>query len=88
MNNDEKVQDLIKRTRDWNQSRGIPLDDGALVFDVYLDRIHFDLYMEVDLEKEEIVPINENKVKDFKYLTVKNLRGTRSIEKLFKNIRK
>ena len=38
MCNNELLQDLIDRTKAWNTSRGIKNDEGALVFDVYLDR--------------------------------------------------
>jgi hypothetical protein len=54
MNNDETVQDLIDRTREWNTQRGISNDDGMLIFDVYLDRDNFDLHLEADLEKEKV----------------------------------
>ena len=52
MGNDEKLQDLIDKTKSWNTERGIDNDDGALVFDIYLDRENFDLHMEVDQVKE------------------------------------
>ena len=50
MDNDELVQDLIDRTEEWNTQRGISNSDGALIFDVFLDRENYDLHMEVDYE--------------------------------------
>ena len=83
MNNNEKLQDLINKTRDWNTQRNISNDDGMLVFDVYLDTNNFDLHMEVDLEKEKMDKINVDDVQGFKYLTVKNVSGNTSLEKFF-----
>ena len=82
MNNDETLKDLIAKTEEWNTSRGI-VNDGSLVFDVYLDRCNFDLHMEVDLEKEKMDKINVDDVQGFKYLTVKNVSGNTSLEKFF-----
>ena len=58
MNNTETLQDLINRTRTWNTERDISNDEGALRFDIFLDRVNFDLHLEVDLEKEKVRPIN------------------------------
>jgi len=58
MNNNETLQDLINRTRTWNTQRDISNDEGALRFDIFLDRVNFDLHLEVDLEKEKKRPIN------------------------------
>jgi len=58
MNNNETLQDLINRTRNWNTLRDISNEEGALRFDIFLDRVNFDLHLEVDLEKEKVRPIN------------------------------
>lgn len=58
MNNTETLQDLINRTITWNTQRDISNDEGALRFDIFLDRVNFDLHLEVDLEKEKVRPIN------------------------------
>jgi len=50
MGNEETLADLIYKTQAWNTSRGISNEDEALVFDIYLDRDHFDLHMELDLK--------------------------------------
>ena len=73
MNNDETLQDLINKTVTWNTQRGINNDEGALRFDIFLDRVNFDLHLEVDLIKEKVRPINPEGGEDFKYLTVSNL---------------
>ena len=80
MGNNELLQDLIDRTRAWNTKRGINNDDGALVFDVYLDREFFDLHMEIDEEKEKEMPIGKGQLK---YLTIKRLKGSTSLKQLF-----
>ena len=54
MDNEETLQDLIDRTETWNTQRGISNLDGALIFDVYLDRENFDLHMEVDAEQKPL----------------------------------
>jgi hypothetical protein len=59
-----------------------------LVFDVYLDRVNFDLHMEADLEKEEVDKINTVGAEGFKYLTVKNISANTSLEKFFNKIKK
>jgi hypothetical protein len=48
MGNDEKLDDLIKKTKKWNEDRGISNENSALSIDVYLDREYFELHMEVD----------------------------------------
>lgn len=89
MGNEEKLDDLITRTKEWNDQRGISNVDEALTFDVYLDRERFDLYMEVDLEQEQKVPLNPGAENGkFKYLDVKNLSGRTSIDQLFKRIKR
>ena len=88
MGNDEKLDDLIKKTKKWNEDRGISNESSALSIDVYLDRENFELHMEVDQEKEKVTPIDPKKEKSFKYLTVKkNLSGETKIDKFFSYIK-
>ena len=85
MGNEETLKDLIERTKAWNTSRGIDNDDGALVFDIFLDRDYFDLYMEVDVDMEKENPINKDK--EIKFLTVKKVKYSTSVSHLFTKIR-
>ena len=57
MGNEERLQDLILKTKEWNTARGISNEDEALAFDIYLDRDHFDLHMHLDLEQDAKKPI-------------------------------
>lgn len=79
MGNEEKLQDLINKTETWNIQRGISNNEGALMFDVYLDRINFDLYAEIDRENEKLNDgtgaINPGAGDEFKYVTLTNLNG-------------
>lgn len=74
MENNKKVDELIYKTRKWNESRGIDNNDDALTIDVYLDRKYFNLDLQVDLEMESQIHLcpNEDKNK-FKYLSIKNV---------------
>lgn len=60
MGNDEKLSDLIMKTKAWNDQRGISNEDEALVFDIYLDRDCFDLHMELDKKFDKISPITQD----------------------------
>ena len=86
MGNEETLKDLIERTKAWNTSRGISNEDGALAFDIFLDRDYFDLHMKVDVEMEKENPIIKDK--NIKFLTVENVKNTTSVSHLFTKIRK
>lgn len=52
MGNEERLKDLIIKTKEWNTARGISNETEALAFDVYLDQHTFDLHLELDAEED------------------------------------
>jgi hypothetical protein len=48
MSNEQTLGDFEKLTQTWNEKHGVSNDEGFLNFDIYLDRDHYDLHMEID----------------------------------------
>lgn len=48
LQNDQKLADLERMTNEWNEKHEIETDDSFLQFDIFLDRVFYDLVLEVN----------------------------------------